>query len=152
MKHLGIQRIISGGQTGADRGGLDAAIALGIPHGGYCPRNRKAEDGRIPDLYDLQEMDTDDYRIRTRRNVAFAHATVVFYYDVLDGGSLLTVKFCHELRTQCHVVDLKATRPMGLKSFLKSAKPKTLNIAGNRESKSPGIQVKVRDILVEALK
>ena len=152
MKHFGIEKIISGGQTGADRGGLDAALKLNIPHGGYCPRNRKAEDGRVPDLYDLQEMDTDDYRIRTRRNVAFAHATVVFYYDVLDGGSLLTVKFCHELRTQCLVVDLKSTRPMGIKSFLKSTKPKTLNVAGNRESKSPGIQVKVRDILVEALK
>ena len=113
MKHFGVQRIISGGQTGADRGGLDAALRLNIPHGGYCPLGRKAEDGRIPDVYDLQEMDTDDYCIRTRRNVAFAHATVVFYYDVLDGGSLLTVKFCHELRTQCHVVDLKATRPMG---------------------------------------
>ena len=152
MKHFGIQRIISGGQTGADRGGLDAAIALGIPHDGYCPRGRKAEDGRIPDCYYLTEMDTDDYRVRTKRNVAFAHVTIVFIYNQLDGGSLLTVKFCHELRTQCLVVDLKSTRPMGIKSFLKSAKPKTLNIAGNRESRSPGIQVKVRDVLVEALK
>ena len=152
MKHFGVQHIISGGQTGADRGGLDAALRLNIPHGGYCPLGRKAEDGRIPDVYDLQEMDTDDYRIRTRRNVAFAHATIVFAYGPLDGGSLLTLKFCHELRTQCLIVDLQAKRPMGIKSFLKSAKPKTLNIAGNRESKSPGIQVKVRDVLVEALK
>lgn len=152
MKHFDVQHIISGGQTGADRGGLDAALRLNIPHGGYCPLGRKAEDGRIPDVYDLQEMDTDDYRIRTRRNVAFAHATIVFAYGPLDGGSLLTLKFCHELRTQCLIVDLQAKRPMGIKSFLKSAKPKTLNIAGNRESKSPGIQVKVRDVLVEALK
>jgi hypothetical protein len=151
MKHFGIERIISGGQTGADRGGLDAALELGIPHGGYCPRGRKAEDGRIPDLYDLQEMDSDDYRIRTKRNVAFAHATVVFTFGPLDGGSLLTVKFCHELRTQCHVVDLKATRPMGLKSFLKTAKPKCLNVAGNRESKSQGIQRRVKEVLVEVL-
>jgi hypothetical protein len=151
MKHFGIERIISGGQTGADRGGLDAAIKLLIPHDGYCPRGRKAEDGRIPDCYYLTELDSDDYRVRTRRNVAFAHATVVFAFGSLDGGSLLTLKFCHELRTQCLVVDLLATRPMGLKSFLKTTKPKLLNIAGNRESRSPGIQVRVRDILVEAL-
>jgi hypothetical protein len=151
MKHFGIEKIISGGQTGADRGGLDAALALKIPHGGYCPKNRKAEDGRIPNLYDLQETDTDDYRIRTHRNVAFAHATIVFAYGPLDGGSLLTLKFCHELRTQCHVVDLLAKRPTGLKSFLKTTKPKCLNIAGNRESKSPGIQRRVKEVLVEVL-
>ncbi len=152
MKHFGVQRIISGGQTGADRGGLDAALKLNIPHGGYCPRDRKAEDGRIPGIYSMKEMDTDDYRVRTRHNVASAHATVVFYYDVLDGGSLLTVKFCHELRTQCLVVDLMSKRPLGIKSFMRHAKPTILNIAGNRESRSPGIQVKVRDVLVEALK
>jgi hypothetical protein len=151
MKHFGIEKIISGGQTGADRGGLDAAIELLIPHDGYCPRGRKAEDGRIPDCYYLTELDSDDYRVRTRRNVAFAHATIVFAFGPLDGGSLLTLKFCHELRTQCLVVDLLATRPMGLKSFLKTAKPKLLNVAGNRESRSPGIQVRVRDVLVEVL-
>ena len=43
-----IAKIVSGGQTGADRGGLDAAILLGVPHGGWCPKGRKSEDGVIP--------------------------------------------------------------------------------------------------------
>jgi hypothetical protein len=151
VKHLGVERIISGGQTGADRGGLDAALILNIPHGGYCPRSRKAEDGRIPDRYYLTELESDDYRVRTKHNVARAHATIVFAYGPPDHGSALTVKCCHELRTQCLVVDLLSKRPLGIKSFLKLAKRKTLNVAGNRESRSPGIQVRVRDILVEVL-
>lgn len=151
MKHLGIEKIISGGQTGADRGGLDAALALGIPHGGYCPHGRKAEDGRIPDVYDLQEMESDDYPVRTRRNVAFAHATIIFTFGPVDRGSVLTLRICHELRVQCLIVDLSTKRPTGIKSFLKSAKPKILNIGGNRESRSLGIQVNVRNVLVEVL-
>jgi hypothetical protein len=46
-----IAKIVSGGQTGVDRAGLDVALALGIPHGGWCPKGRKAEDGTIPGSY-----------------------------------------------------------------------------------------------------
>ena len=62
-------KIVSGGQTGVDRGALDAAIALGIPHGGWCPRGRLAEDGRISDRYNLRETESADYPVRTERNV-----------------------------------------------------------------------------------
>jgi hypothetical protein len=54
-----LKKIISGGQTGADRAALDAAIRLGIPHGGWVPKGRLAEDGRLPDRYQLEEMPTD---------------------------------------------------------------------------------------------
>jgi len=50
-----IEQVVSGGQTGADRAGLDAAMALGIPVGGWCPRGRRAEDGPIPAIYPLTE-------------------------------------------------------------------------------------------------
>lgn len=50
-----VQRIVSGGQTGVDRAALDAAIALGIEHGGWCPQGRIAEDGVIPADYQLRE-------------------------------------------------------------------------------------------------
>ncbi len=64
-----LKKIISGGQTGVDRGALDAAIALGMEHGGWCPQGRQAEDGRIPDCYRLEETDSPDYPVRTERNV-----------------------------------------------------------------------------------
>ena len=64
-----IKKIISGGQTGVDRAALDAAISLGIEHGGYCPKGRRAEDGRIPDEYQLTETTTADYSDRTERNI-----------------------------------------------------------------------------------
>jgi hypothetical protein len=70
-------KIISGGQTGVDRAALDAAIELGIPHGGHCPRGRRAEDGRIPDRYQLTETDSAQYRVRTERNVLDADATLI---------------------------------------------------------------------------
>ena len=48
-----IKKIISGGQTGADRAGLDVAIKLSIPHGGWISKGRKTEDGTLPDKYNL---------------------------------------------------------------------------------------------------
>ncbi|NQT35909.1 MAG: hypothetical protein HQ581_00380, partial [Planctomycetes bacterium] len=68
-------KIVSGGQTGVDRAALDTAIALGIPQGGWCPRGRPAEDGRIPDRYDLRETESTAYPVRTERNVVDSDAT-----------------------------------------------------------------------------
>jgi hypothetical protein len=72
-----IRKIISGGQTGADRAGLDFAIEAGLEHGGYVPRGRKAEDGRI-DRYNLIELSTSSYPARTRRNIEKSDGTVIF--------------------------------------------------------------------------
>ena len=59
--------IISGGQTGVDRGALDAALSLGTPCGGWCPEGRLAEDGVIPDIYPLQVLEGSGYRKRTKK-------------------------------------------------------------------------------------
>ncbi len=127
-----IQKLISGGQTGADRGGLDAALALGIPHGGGCPKGRRAEDGKIPDKYKLVETAGRDYSRRTQDNVRDADATLVFTYGPVTAGSQLTRSYAmYEEKPFLHVV---------------------LNVAGNRESKAPGIQQKVKEILVEVLR
>ena len=64
-----ISKIISGGQTGVDRAALDAAISLGLEHGGFCPKGRIAEDGIIPVEYKMDEMDTEEYFARTMKNV-----------------------------------------------------------------------------------
>ena len=80
-----IIKIVSGGQTGADRGGLEAALYCDIPHGGWCPKGHKAEDGRIPDKYTLRAMETDDYVVRTEANVVDSDATVIFTKKTLRG-------------------------------------------------------------------
>ena len=85
--------IVSGGQTGADRAALDFAIEHGIPHGGWCPRGRLAEDGPLPDRYLLRETPTRKYAERTVWNVRDSDATVVFSIAAEpQGGTRLTLQ------------------------------------------------------------
>ena len=152
-------KIISGAQTGADRGGLEAAIALGVPYGGYVPKGRKAEDGRVPDRYaNLIEMTSGDYLKRTRKNVEVSTATVIFTFGALSGGSLRTKQFCEELGRPCLHIDLKGpdASPQRMAAWLvfvgefSDGKDIILNVAGQRESKAPGLQEAVKAFLVEA--
>src|SRR5436190_21358059 len=84
-------KIISGGQTGADRAALNFAIAHGIPHGGWCPKNRRAEDGPIPAKYSLNETPSTHYAQRTEWNVRHSNATLIFTIKpTLTGGTRLT--------------------------------------------------------------
>jgi hypothetical protein len=86
-------RIISGGQTGVDRAALDFAIAHGIPHGGWCPAGRKAEDGTIDLRYQLKETPSSNYVQRTEWNARDSDGTVVFSSaPLLTGGSKKTVE------------------------------------------------------------
>lgn len=151
-----VQKIISGGQTGADRGGLDAAIALGIPHGGWCPKGRRAEDGVIPDIYQLRETASTGYETRTRANVADSDGTVIFVGEArLSGGSGLTAKIARSVpRPFIVVMDdhrLPTLMP-ALRNWLLAWPIRTLNVAGSRESKERGIQAHVRDFLIAALR
>jgi hypothetical protein len=152
-----LKRIISGGQTGADRGGLDAAIALGIPHGGWCPRGRRAEDGTIPLTYSLRPTASAAYAVRTRRNVRAADGTVLFTRGVPTGGSRLTAEFARELGKPLLQFDLHAlgARPTEacsrLRSWLAGHRIRTLNVAGSRESMAPGIHAAVARFLIQAL-
>ena len=82
--------IISGGQTGVDRGALDAALRLGIPCGGWCPAGRRAEDGRIDSRYPLRESNSADYSARTYQNVFAAEGTLIISPQPLVKGTLLT--------------------------------------------------------------
>ncbi|SVA67282.1 uncharacterized protein METZ01_LOCUS120136, partial [marine metagenome] len=95
-------KIVSGGQTGADRAALDWAIANCIPHGGWCPVGRLAEDGPIDTLYNLQETPKADYLQRTEWNVRDSDATVIFSLKPnLTGGSLATMKLAAEHVKPC---------------------------------------------------
>jgi hypothetical protein len=152
-----VERIISGGQTGADRGGLDAAMALGIPHGGSCPKGRRAEDGEIPGRYRLREMASRDYRARTKQNVLDADGTVIFTPGQPSGGSALTASVAQASRKPFLHVDLDtlSTNPVEVaqrfRAWLAEHTVRILNVAGARESKAPGIQGVVAQFLQAAL-
>ena len=87
-----LKKIISGGQTGADIAGIDAAIASGLSYGGWLPKGRRTEDGPLPETYALQEMKTRGYPKRTEQNVIDSDGTVIFVRGKLTGGSDLTRK------------------------------------------------------------
>ena len=149
-------KIVSGGQTGAHRAALDFALERGIECGGWCPKGRLAEDGPIPSRYPLRETASADYPPRTRANVEAADATIVFDAPGRkpSRGTQLTVRCCREAGKP-HIVLVgfpdAATDVAALKSFLAEIRPATLNVAGNRESGTPGIYEHVRAVLAAAL-
>lgn len=154
-----ISIIISGGQTGADRGGLDFAICKRIKHGGWCPLGRKSEDIRIPLKYNLYETKIAQYPARTRMNIRDSDATLIFSSDINSKGTLLTTKFCIQLKkpfftvilTKNSLDELSGSKLIktckDIVKWLKKVKPEILNIAGTRESHCPGIAQKVKQVL-----
>ncbi|EPR39831.1 putative Molybdenum cofactor carrier [Desulfovibrio sp. X2] len=145
-------RIVSGGQTGVDRAALDAARALGLPHGGWCPRGRRAEDGAVPEAYGLRETASAGYRERTKRNVVEADATLILCLDGLTPGSELTRRVARAADKPCLVVDLR--RPPldeAVAHWLAERRVAALNVAGSSESKRPGIHALALAFLLRLL-
>jgi hypothetical protein len=133
-------RIVSGGQTGADRAALDWAIARGILHGGWCPRGRRAEDGRIPGRYELIETPSREYEQRTRWNVRDSDGTlIVSRASKLMGGSAYTVRCAERLARPWLHVHPGASDAQTIRAFLERARIRTLNVAGPRASGDEGI-------------
>ena len=137
---LVIARIVSGGQAGMDRAALVAALELSLPCGGWCPKGRKAEDGLIAPRYPLQETPTDDYAQRTEWNVRDSDGTLVIVRGAPTGGTAQTIEFTSCLKKPCLVVDLEnLIDPQGVLEWAAAFGVSTLNVAGPRESKCPGI-------------
>lgn len=135
-----LEKIISGGQTGVDRAALDIAIALNIPHGGFCPKGRMAEDGIISSRYHLQETPERDYVQRTEWNVCAADGILILAKKPLTGGTLLTLKCAQKLNKPYLVFDLfKAQSTDSIRTWIAENHIKTLNVAGPRASSSAGI-------------
>ena len=104
-----LRKIVSGGQTGADRAGLDFAIEVGLAHGGYVPKGRKAEDGRIDEKYAIVELSGSSYPERTKRNVRESDGTVILSLnDKLSGGSALILTFARmPINRSCTFITVK---------------------------------------------
>ena|SRR5438045_3893950 len=135
-----ILKIVSGGQTGADRAAFDWAIANQIPHGGWCPRGRLAEDGAIPEFYRVKETVSPEYIVRTERNVMESDGTVIFTIGkTLSGGSKDTAAIATRLKKPwMHISKADSIDPPEeLRLFVKAHQIKILNVAGTRASKEP---------------
>jgi len=149
-------KIISGGQTGADRAGLDAAIALGIDYGGSLPKGRLTEEGPLDYKYDrMIELESSSYPKRTLKNVMDSDATLLFTIGKIGGGTALTLKMAKQNNKPYLHINLESQSEdriiQTIKAWLDKVKPNILNIAGSRESKSPGIYEKVCSILMRFL-
>ena len=143
-----IQKIISGGQTGVDRAALDFAIDNGIAHGGFCPKGRRSESGRIPDKYVLSEISTKGYPKRTLMNVQSSDGTLIifkgsFFGRILrriGGGTSQTVHFCEVYRKPVFIVDLgRKLKSEKFAKWVRENRIHVLNVAGPSERNHPGI-------------
>lgn len=148
-----LAKIISGGQTGADRGALDAAFDLGLEHGGFCPRGRRAEDGVIPARYQLSELASAKYAPRTAANVRAADATLLITRGRKTGGSALTARLAEKSgRPFLHIDLAREPHPEHrIATWLADHAVEVLNVAGPRESGCPGIAQEVRALLMSAI-
>lgn len=141
-----LERIVSGGQTGVDRGALDGAIAAGIAIGGWIPKGRKAEDGAVPARYaGMREAPVSGYVWRTERNTIDSDATLVLWPGDpkrLSGGTKRTVGFAERHGKPVRTFPLRHDffALGGAAFWIHENGFKTLNVAGPRESKHPGIQ------------
>lgn len=132
--------VISGGQSGVDRAALDVAIELGLPHGGWCPRGRLAEDGRLSEKYLLTETDSADYPVRTEKNVVDSDGTWILFHGRMSGGTALTKKLTSYHAKPAISTDLSRNFSVQrVLNWIETLQIMRLNVAGPRESSRPGI-------------
>lgn len=159
-----LTKVISGGQTGVDRAALMAVSAVNLRNfhhahrfqlqvGGWCPKGRRAEDGPVDPVWNLQETPSELYPQRTEWNVRDSDATLVIHCGGVSGGTRKTVDYCLRLAKPYLLIDLQsggmAASQSTIVDWLGSPPPiKTLNVAGPRESKHPGIYDQARALLV----
>jgi hypothetical protein len=138
-----IVKIISGGQSGVDRAALDAAIRLGVPHGGWIPKGRLAEDGPLPETYALKETASAVYAERTEKNVIEADGTLIIARGRLGGGTAYTREMAVKHGRPWLHVDLNQTPAfravLAIREWIVTQRIMVLNVAGPRASKDPRI-------------
>lgn len=145
-------KIVSGGQTGVDRAALDAALALGIELGGWCPRGRRAEDGHIDERYPLRETPSRIYRQRTEWNVRDSDATLILCRGEMTGGTRLTAELAVGYARPLLVLDLDSGPESGIVvDWLGGHLAGVLNVAGPREEGAPGIYAQSLAFLLQLL-
>jgi hypothetical protein len=158
MGLMPLSKIIAGGQTGVDRGALDAALVAGFECGGWCPADRGAEDGEIPERYPLTPLPAastsialgvraarqvgEQYKARTLKNVQDSDGTAILFSGTLSGGTLLTQKLCTREKKPFITLDAQAMSKLraadAVARFVEEHGIEVLNVAGPRLSGWPG--------------
>ncbi len=133
-----LKKIVSGGQTGADRAALDFAIQHAIPHGGWIPKGRKTEDGPLPSRYRLKEMASASYPKRTEQNVINSDGTLIVSHGILTEGSARTEALAIKhgrplLHLDMERLTVREASQM-LLYWVAENKIEVLNVAGPRKS------------------
>jgi hypothetical protein len=149
-----LERVISGGQTGADQAALRAARACGIPTGGWAPRGWLTEAGPAPWLAEWGlvecpegETEAERYRVRRRRCLKDAFA-VVCLGDMTSPGSRGLSRDCAGQGKQLVFVKPGLTTPRHIADFIRESRVSRLMVAGDRESRAPGIGERVELFLI----
>lgn len=153
-----ISFIRSGGQTGVDRGALDAARDEGIPICGWCPKDGMAEDmtdppGVLKDYPELTESPSTGYVQRTAWNVRDANATLVIAPGGIEpkSGTEVTVEFAHAFGRPVKIMDSPDQVAEVMEWLVDIGRGLTLNVAGPRASKLPEVYAMTRDVVSQIL-
>ncbi len=149
---LKIKRVISGGQTGADQGALDAVMQCGMNYGGWIPKGRKTEAGPLASHYQMQEHWSGDYRKRTEKNILNSDGTLIVSHGPLSGGSALTLNIAKNKLKPCFHADLNsilvAQAVYNILLWLQEKEIFTLNVAGPRASSDPYIYRDTKELIL----
>ncbi len=148
-------KFICGGQTGVDRGMLDACLEEGFPCGGWCPDGRKAEDGVIEDKYPLRELAGADYIDRTLKSVEDSHGTIILYSGNLLGGTLASLNFAKKIPKPHILIDESQSRQQSVAeeilSFLSKNEIEIANWSGPRASEWEGAYTFAKEVTLSTI-
>ena len=137
-----VRKIVAGGQVGVDQSGLCVAIVLGIPHGGWCPLGRRSERGKIPSKFQLTESGSPEYPVRTAQNVIDSDGILILHRGLVEGGTAFTRALAREHGRPFLEVSLGPNdnlEVVAVRDRINQQGIQTLNVAGPRESRFPGI-------------